>query len=741
MALIIKDRVKETTLTSGTVPFICSGAIVEFQSFSSAIGDANTTLYAAEDIGGINWEVGVGQYVLANNSLLRATILASSNNNNIVNFSSGSKNLFVTVPAAYAALTGRDLSQFALTTSANLLSIITDETGSGQLVFSNNAVLSNTTLGTANGKTLFLTNDLRAGNVYSNGQIVLTSEPLAQAAYDTANTKLNLTGGTITGPLTVNSNVAITGANVSLGNVSSLHIYGGNTGQLLTTDNLGNLSFIDLPTPDTITYTANSLIQTNGVYVSGNLWSTQVYGDYSANNGVYVLTDGSGSAPAWNVDFDFINVDKFNRVVMNINYTQSSGHTVYVQLYNNNTSAWDNIGTYTGLGSYYAFALEIIDDFHYVNSGRVQLKLYHSNAGNIAHQTSIDYVALEQSFQGPQGPRGPTGSTGPTGSVGAGVAIGGVAGQILIKTSATDYDTSWVDNGAYAKANAAYDQANTKFSSSGGTVSGSVIITNDLSISGNVYILGSSTTVKSNTIVIDDPVLYIANNNPANINDIGLVGHFTSTQYQHTGLVRDASDGVWKLFSNVVPEFSNNTVDFSNAIYDTLKVGNTIGGLYGNSNTATVLQTARLINGTSFDGSASITIPANTFNVLTIGTGFNPGTFNGSSAVTLTANDASTTLAGIVQLTDSISSNSTTTAATPNSIKIAYDQATNAYNSSNTKFSANGGTITGNVTITDTLVANNVNVSSVLTLSNTLGGIGAHMKYNSSQSSIDFLFY
>jgi hypothetical protein len=263
---------------------------------------------------------------------------------------------------------------------------------------------------------------------------------LAQSAYDTANTKLNITGGTVTG------DISFTGANVALGNVANVHLYGGNTGQLLVTDGAGNISFIDLPTPNTVTYTANSLIQTNGVYVSGNLWSTQVFGDYGSANGAYVLTDGSGSAPAWYIDFDFINVVKFNRVVMNINYSQNSGHTIYVQLYNNVTLAWDNIGTYTGLGSYYAFALEVIDETAYVNAGQVQLRLYHSNQGNVSHQTSIDYIALEQSYQGPQGPRGPTGSTGATGATGNGVSSGGTTGQVLIKNSSTNYDTSWSNN-------------------------------------------------------------------------------------------------------------------------------------------------------------------------------------------------------------------------------------------------------------------------------------------------------
>jgi len=200
-----------------------------------------------------------------------------------------------------------------------------------------------------------------------------------------------------------------------------------------------------------------------------------------------------------------------------------------------------------------------------------------------------------------------------------------------------------------------------------------------------VYLGGNVTTLSANNLTINDSLIYLANNNPANLNDIGFVGHFTAapTGYQHTGLVRDAHDGVWKLFSNVVNEFANNTVDFSGAVYDTLRVGTVIGNNYGNANTATAFQSARLINGTSFDGSANITISANTFNSLTFGNGFNVGSFNGSGITTLIANTASTTLAGIVQLTDSVSSTSTTTAATPNSVKLSYDQATNAFNQAN----------------------------------------------------------
>ena len=136
-------------------------------------------------------------------------------------------------------------------------------------------------------------------------------------------------------------------------------------------------------------------------------------------------------------------------------------------------------------------------------------------------------------------------------------------------------------NGAFTQANtalntatAAYARANSALNANtGGTITGSLTVTQgDLSVTGNLYVLGSTTSVSSNNIVLDDTLIYIANNNPANLNEIGFIGHFTSGSYQHTGLVRDHADNKWKLFSNVA-EPGQTTVSFTNAIYDTLKVG------------------------------------------------------------------------------------------------------------------------------------------------------------------------
>ena len=127
-------------------------------------------------------------------------------------------------------------------------------------------------------------------------------------------------------------------------------------------------------------------------------------------------------------------------------------------------------------------------------------------------------------------------------------------------------------NTANLTAQAAFDVANTKYNSSGGTISGSVTITQNLDVTGNLNVTGNVTTVDVNNITLANGMIYLADGNVANTMDIGLVGAFTEGIYQHTGLIRDNSDGVWKLFSNVVAE-PTSTVDFTGAVYDYIKVG------------------------------------------------------------------------------------------------------------------------------------------------------------------------
>jgi len=98
MALVVRDRVKETTTTTGTGTVTLAGASAGFQSFS-VIGNANTTYYAITDSITGAWEVGIGTYSTTGPTLSRDTILESSTGGTAVSFGAGSKDVFCTYPA------------------------------------------------------------------------------------------------------------------------------------------------------------------------------------------------------------------------------------------------------------------------------------------------------------------------------------------------------------------------------------------------------------------------------------------------------------------------------------------------------------------------------------------------------------------------------------------------------------------------------------------------------------------
>jgi len=104
MALVLADRVKETTTTTGTGTVTLLGASTGFQSFS-AIGTGNTTYYTIAGQTTSEWEVGIGTYTLVGTTLSRDTVLASSNSGSLVTFSAGTKDVFVTYPSE-RAITG-----------------------------------------------------------------------------------------------------------------------------------------------------------------------------------------------------------------------------------------------------------------------------------------------------------------------------------------------------------------------------------------------------------------------------------------------------------------------------------------------------------------------------------------------------------------------------------------------------------------------------------------------------------
>ena len=98
MALTVSDRIKETTTTTGTGTYTLGGAVTGFETFTANLSNSDTTYYACSD--GTDFEVGLGTFTSSGTTLARTTILASSNSNNAVSWSSGTRTIFCTLPAA-----------------------------------------------------------------------------------------------------------------------------------------------------------------------------------------------------------------------------------------------------------------------------------------------------------------------------------------------------------------------------------------------------------------------------------------------------------------------------------------------------------------------------------------------------------------------------------------------------------------------------------------------------------------
>jgi hypothetical protein len=143
MALVVKDRVRETSTTAGTGALTLNGAVSGFQSFS-VIGDGNTTYYTIVDAGTGAWEVGIGIYTLSTTNLSRDTVLESSNSGSLVNFGSNLKDVFVTYPAERSIYT--DAAGTAITpATASVLGVASG--GTGQSTYTNGQLLIGNTTG------------------------------------------------------------------------------------------------------------------------------------------------------------------------------------------------------------------------------------------------------------------------------------------------------------------------------------------------------------------------------------------------------------------------------------------------------------------------------------------------------------------------------------------------------------------------------------------------------------------
>jgi hypothetical protein len=128
MALVVNDRVKETSTTTGTGTFTLAGAVTGFETFSSAIGNTNTTYYSIVNTTNGEFEVGLG--TVGAGTLSRDTIISSSNSDAAVDFAAGTKNVFCTLPASKAVILDSS-GNIVANNGSNLTNLNADNLASG----------------------------------------------------------------------------------------------------------------------------------------------------------------------------------------------------------------------------------------------------------------------------------------------------------------------------------------------------------------------------------------------------------------------------------------------------------------------------------------------------------------------------------------------------------------------------------------------------------------------------------
>ena len=269
MALILKDRVQETSVTTGTGTLTLAGAVTQFQTFSSAVGNGNTTYYTIYNAGGSLWEVGLG--TVGAGTLSRDTVLASSNSNALVSFT-GTLYVFGDYPAGKSvyldAIGTATVSQLATSSTTNTTPVLSYNASNSN--YAAGATVSGTYFqtvmqnksGTAGASTNFVvSNDLGTDSTYygefgMNSSVYSSGTP---ADFFSLNNGIYYSGHD--GPITVGS-----------GNGSSLYLAWGTTGQ-----------------------SAHVINATGSIGLNTNITGTSNFG----TSGQVLTSAGSAATPTW----------------------------------------------------------------------------------------------------------------------------------------------------------------------------------------------------------------------------------------------------------------------------------------------------------------------------------------------------------------------------------------------------------------------------------------------------------
>jgi len=296
MPLVIADRVKETSETTGATNITLAGAATGYQTFNATIGVGNTCYYVIENPGTTEWEIGLGT-LSAPTTFTRTTVLKSSNSNTVVTFSTGTKNVFVTLPANqivnYATLTDvQTLTNKTLSTNVDYNgNLISGQYGGTGIANTGKTITIGGNLTTSGAFTTTFTSTANTSVTLPTAGILSTLAGIELFTNKTMSTNTTWNGNVIPGQYG-GTGIANTGFTLTMaGNVS-------HAGAFAQTFTATGATSVTLPTAGTLATLAgiesftNKTLSTNTTW-NGNVIAGQYGGTGVANTGKTITIGGN----------------------------------------------------------------------------------------------------------------------------------------------------------------------------------------------------------------------------------------------------------------------------------------------------------------------------------------------------------------------------------------------------------------------------------------------------------------